>query len=245
MELSRALITLVLCTATFSGLAALGVLPVLGEEQGSDTAGKVNTAASVSELRAVTAEDRALASYFDREGRSLLEGEGSVRVPPPPPVPVPPPPAGMTASAPPDPIPETACRSDAIVVGHAVSSRALLNRSETFLITVYEVAVGEWIRPSRRGGTISVAMLGGDVQVQDKLLSARVRDPLTLGVPVLMFLRHVPGAPRLYVVAEPLAVANGKVSLAGFPHGPSVSQIDLSSLANILRAHGNRCGVSR
>jgi hypothetical protein len=242
---SRAVVTVAICAAILSGLAARGGPPLFGAGQGGDSRQKINRVGSVSELRASTAEDRALATHFDRQGMSLLEA-GSVRVPPPAPVPIPPPPPGEPQYAPPDPLPRIACASEAIVVGHAVSSRTLLNQSETFLITVYEVAVGEWIRPSKRGGTLSVAMLGGDVLVDGELLSARVLDPLRPGVPVLMFLRRVPGAPRLYAVGRPFPVVNGKISATEFLAGASLAgpdgRIDVANLMTVLRGHSAKCG---
>ena len=248
VELARAAVRVVICAAALSGLAAYKGLPLFGAGQAGGAPEKINKAKSVSELRAATAEDRALARYFDRGGKSLLE-VGSVRVPLPPPQPIPPPPAGDVAYPPPDPLPRIACASDAIVVGHAVSSRTLLNQSETFLITIYEVAVGDWIRPAKRGGSITVAMLGGDVQVEGRTLSARIHDPLGPGVPLLMFLTHVPGAPKLHALNRPLVIVNGKISSAAFPGGAALagpdSEIDLTVLTAALRRHQANCGVAR
>jgi hypothetical protein len=245
---SRASVWLV-CVWTLAGLVALTGLLVAGEAQTGRTFSASNSKVqSVSELRAATAEDRAIALRFDRQGSSLLQNGGVIYVPVDRPVLAPPPPGEEPISPPYDPLPAITCGSDAIVVGHAVSSRTLLNHSETFLITVYEVLVGEWIRPSRRGGTITVAMLGGEVQVGDKTFRSVAGSEPALEMPALLFLARIPGT-QAFAGARPMHIVNGALSATEFWEAERLAEpngrISLKETGDLLRRHALKCTVEK
>jgi hypothetical protein len=173
--------------------------------------------ASLSELRATSADDRVLASYFDyHHGKRLLGGElfavysvPGACAPPPPGIEIVQVPESDTLGA-------IVCARDAIVMGQVVGSRALLTRSESFLFTKYRVAVTEWIRPRRGPGTVDVAMIGGAVEVGGKPTRTMEDRPLLdVHSSVLLFLRRIPGTSSGYSASQ-IGVQAGKVEINDF-----------------------------
>ena len=135
-------------------------------------------------------------------------------------------------------------------MGQPVAKRTLLNRSETFLFTIYEVVGADWIRPVTRGGSISVAMLGGIVQAGDRVLSATTPHTLSNdGTAVLLFLTRIPGAPKLFAGNRPIRIVNGAIPAAEFPEAASITasngSIPLDVLLTVLRGHHLKCAAPR
>ena len=205
---------------------------------------------SVSEVRAVSAEDRALAKYFDKEGPSLLEVQSmellSGRNEMPPEAPPPPWASVSAATTAPDPVLSFVCGVDAIVVGQAVASRAFLNQSETFLITTYTVAVSDWVKPRGGSGTINVALLGGEVLLGERKLSASAAAAplLALNTPVLLFVKRVPGAPHTFALHTPaVRIVDGDVLEADLPPVETLGKTrKLHDMAARLRDKQLSCG---
>jgi hypothetical protein len=217
------------CRAATIALAEMGTFPNLavfyaGPQKPHKPIQKVENA---SQLRASTSEDRALADYFDRSGEPLLKvGHVQLLIGRHENPPAPAPPDGVepvgTPVTPPDYLQTLVCNSAAIVVGQVVASRALLNRSETYLVTTYTVAVSEWIRPRGGPGTIQVAALGGQVQIGERSFSARLATvPLLASeTPVLLFVNRVPGASHTLALHSPaVRIDSGVITPDDLPSG--------------------------
>jgi hypothetical protein len=215
-------IGLTLCLTAASGIPALRTSAATARSQEGQPrradARQMQQVANLSELRATTADDRVLASYFDyhKEQRRLLGGElfavysvPAACAPPPPDIEI----AQVPQS---DILGAIVCARDAIVVGQVITSRTLLTRSETFLFTEYRVAVTEWIRPVRGPDTVDVAMIGGAVEVGGKPTRTLEDRPLMdLHSPALLFLKGVPGTSSAYS-ARQIRMHDGKVDLNDF-----------------------------
>jgi hypothetical protein len=93
------------------------------------------------------------------------------------------------------------CDSDAALVGTPVAQHVLLNSTETFLFTDYEIAVTDWIhgrppapvRPEPTT-TISVSFLGGQAIVGGKTLTAVGAMPLEQGHAYVLLVKRIPGS---------------------------------------------------
>jgi len=182
----------------------------------------------VSELRARTSAERARAEFFDMlfSPFSVLEHEHvgifpergltitlPPQPPPPPGEPAPPPSPPETDA---DRISALACRSEIIIVGHPESQRALLNKSETFLFTDFEVAVERWIRPAGTvARTVSVSLAGGQVEVAGRLLTATY-DPLPkLRQPYVFSLRKLPDSAGNVATEVPFKIEPASLDVVG------------------------------
>ena len=169
----------------------------------SQTSGTIQRVSNIAELRARTSAEQARAEHFDMPdfGFSVLEHEHVARIPEralAPPVPPPPPPPGQPPLAPPPPetdadrLKALACRSDIVIVGHAEAQRTLLTKSENFFFTDFEVAVERWIRPaSSVARTVSASLLGGEVELAGRRLSATFDGLPKLHQPYVFFLRKL------------------------------------------------------
>ena len=201
----------------------------------------------VSDLRARTPEDAAKARHFDREGFSFLDARHVTLVIDPPTPPVPPPPGFPVQEQPPDAeLVRRTCDSDGVALGFALSRRVLLNKSETFLITDYQVAVQHWIRPLSGPRTISVTLLGGDVEVGGERMSATAGRPHDLSMLSVLFLKRIPNAgggfalsaPQFRLDVDRVVETPHPWLTRGFRDGLSTA----STIA-IVRDSENRCGV--
>lgn len=149
------------------------------------------------------AAERALASRLAIPGPSLheganvpyenLEGSGLVEAP------------RDLRRAPPtrdERLADLVCEADAVVLAHAVAGKVVINGRTTGLITIFRVAVREWLRPASGATTIAVGVLGGRARVAGREYVSPPSGPqLRLDIPTLMFLRSagvggafVPGA---------------------------------------------------
>lgn len=165
---------------------------------------------SDADIRAKTPEDVARAAYFDFPlehtlGRTLMDtGHRSMAGPETPPSMPPPPPELMLEE--PDPLRESICEVDAVIIGQATRDRVLLNKSETFLLTVHDVSVFEWIRSGANRWEASVSVAGGVVRVGEKVISSRAGtfpDLFRLTIPRL---KVIPGAAGYALIGEPVEV---------------------------------------
>jgi hypothetical protein len=201
-----------------------------------------------SQLRPATNSDRVLAEFFDRGGEPLLKEE-NVIVPVESEVPVVPPDPGDAPAPAVDRLLTVVCAHDAIVVGQAVSSRAILNKSESFLVTIYELAVADWVRPSGGPRSIHVAMLGGRVQVDDTTLSSTALPLLEMSSPVLLFLKRISGIDQIYALkTTPVRLQDGAFVAEDFPSYVPKGVRDDRSVSRVLgrlREKQLTCGAAK
>jgi hypothetical protein len=235
-EFAFAVLTLSFCVIAVSGLNALKLLPAFSRfttSQASNQQKAVKKVKDASELRPKEADDRKLADFFDREGPSVLENKLIV-IPNDEDVPV----APTDPDSPPqeqDRLRAIVCDSDAIIVGQAVDTRTLLNRSETFLFTDFTVAVTNWIKPRGGPGTVNVAMLGGAVEVGNTLLKSTALPILELQKSALLFLKRIPGVSHAYgLTSRAVRLESGVVVNADLPKHPGKDLAQNASLPAVL-----------
>jgi hypothetical protein len=166
---------------------------------------------SEAEIRAKTPEDVARAAYFDLPpeltfGKKLMEVGNLIMAGPETPPSMPPPPPELMLDQPSDLFRKSICEVDAVIIGQATRDRVLLNRSETFLVTVHDVSVYEWIRSGGNTWGASVAVAGGSVRVGEKAISSRSGAFPDLFRPAILELRTIPGAAGYALSGEPVAV---------------------------------------
>jgi hypothetical protein len=224
-ETGRVVLVLTICVCGAAGVEPIGAIPAnplspaSSQPQGADQRKTVQKVDNVSRIRATTEDDRKIAAYYDTEGPPLIENEVViVIVEPEAPEPPPPPDSLFTVRADRDPLRTLVCTSAAIVMGEATRSRAILNRSETFLVTDFEVAVSEWLRPSDGPRVIHVAMFGGEVEAGGRTLKAMALPLLNLHAPALLFLKNIPGTSRAYALDTlPVRLQQGTFVEGDFP----------------------------
>lgn len=167
----------------------------------------INRVKSEAEIRAKTPEDRVRAEYFDfTSGQKLMDlGNIILAGPETPPTPPPPPPE-LAPPVPLDPFRESICEADAVIVGEATKDRVLLNKSETFLITVHDVSVSEWIRSGGNKWEVSVSVAGGVIQVGDRTIHSRSGAFPNLFKLAILKLRTIPKGAGYALNGEPVEV---------------------------------------
>lgn len=172
--------------------------------QANHRASSVQRAASAADLRAATAEEMALAEFFDAPGESIFETktigivvEESWALPLPTPPGVAPPKRPSRE----DKVRAGVCGADVVFTGHPTGQKTLLNKSESRLFTVSSVAVELWVRPASGRSTLDAGFLGGEVQWQEQTLLTAAGPRPTLGKPYLFFLKRVPKSSAYFGVS--------------------------------------------
>jgi hypothetical protein len=209
-ELTRWALRIAIVAMLALALDSFGVLAYLpfGQVRDQSPFGTrpIKRVKSDAEIRAKTPDDLARAAYFDfAAGQKLMDVEGIILAGPetPPPSPLPP---DLTPTRPPDPFREGICAADAVIVGEATKDRVLLNKSETFLISVHEVSVSEWIRSGGNKWEVSVSVAGGVVQVGEKTLHARSGTFPDLFRLAILKLKMIPRGGGYALTGEPVAL---------------------------------------
>lgn len=157
----------------------------------------------IADLRARTPEERTKAKFFDREsGERLTPGRsvsiGGVLHPAPPP--------GAPAPTYETFLRQVLCRGDALVVGTATPQKVLLNCTETFLFTEYDVTVTRWLYPTRDGApTIRLSVEGGRAVVGGRLTEATIGTPPVPGNEYLFMLRRIPDTQGFTIARKPVS----------------------------------------
>jgi hypothetical protein len=253
-ETGSVVLVLTICVFGAAGAEAMRAMPANAlspassqPPQGPDSRKTIQKVENVSRIRAATEDDRKIAAYYDTEGPPLIEnGAVIVVVEPEAPEPPPPPDSPFAVKSDLDPLRTLVCTSAAIVIGQAVGSRAILNRSETFLVTDFEVSVSEWLRPSGGPRVIHVAMFGGEVEAGGRMLKAMALPLLDQHAPALLFLKTIPGTSRAYALhTPPVRVRQGTFVGDDFPQraarelksSPSVNDVLIR-----LREKHKSCG---
>jgi hypothetical protein len=227
--------------ATLFGLVAIHGAESLGLIQVRDPRplpdAPVPTVASEDALRARTPEDRALAVHFDMPFLPNILSTGNVgavvdspRVAP-----------GLPGAPPPDPWTDAVCGADAVMIGHAVSERVLLNRAETFLITVSNVSVDRWLRPKTGPETLTMATEGGKVKVGERLLTATINGetPNYRG-PWLLTLKRLPGDSAFVSFGPPVPLGKTLPAKGGASGTPSPWKATETRVARIAATCGDK-----
>jgi hypothetical protein len=249
----RMVVVLTICVCGATGVKAIRAVPATppspqsSQAQAAEKPKSIQKVDNVSRIRATTADDQNIAAYYDTDGPSLLENEVIIIPAEPEPIQPPPPPGWPSAvNADVDPLRTFVCASAAIVMGEAIESRVILNRSETFLVTDFEVSVSEWLRPNGGSRVIHVTMFGGEVEAGGKTLKATSSPPLDLHAPALLFLKKIPGTSQAYVLDTlPIRLKQGTFVGDDFPQralqslrgSPAVNDV----LSHLREKH-NSCG---
>jgi hypothetical protein len=213
---SAVALTVALALASLEAFAQVGSPPPFSESDMKRVRSPfgdrpIKQVKSEAEIRAKTPEDVARAAYFDLPpeltfGKKLMEVGNLIMAGPETPPSMPPPPPELMLDQPPDPFRENICEADAVIVGEATRDRVLLNRSETFLITVHDVSVYEWIRSGGNTREARVSVAGGIVHVGEKAISSRSGAFPDLFRPAILELRTIPGAAGYAFEGEPVSV---------------------------------------
>jgi hypothetical protein len=164
----------------------------------------VQTVANAAALQAHTPEDTALARFFDSDGPDLL-ALGNVAIVEEPGPEIPPPPPGQAAPRPIDPWTFRVCQAEVVIIGHAMSERALLNKSGSLLITISDMRVDRWLIPNTGAGSLRLATQGGKVRLGDRLVSAQVGSLRDYRRPWLLFLKKIPATAAFALSGSPIA----------------------------------------
>jgi hypothetical protein len=244
------------CVADSYGVALMlrHQVPALSSSQQTpvrDRAGEqretpVHRVSSESDLKVRTEEDRERAAFYNTPGPKLLEEGGIVATPGPEPlakVPFPPDLAAAQA-APIDPLLVPTCKSDAVLVGRAEKQRVFLNAAETFLFTVSDITVQQWIRPTTGQDVVGVSMSGGDVFVGDRRVRAVPGMLKRLDRVSLLFLMRLPKTGALILTGDPLLVsdASSEKGEASRSINPAELRREEPALVKRVRALAARCG---
>ena len=123
----------------------------------------------------------------------------------------------LPESGPKPPVLQSAvCNANAVVVGTLNSKNSQLTEQGNFIFTDYEMAVEEVIKnnsaaPIALNNTITVTRAGGVVQLNGRVIRAKVEDfkPMAVGQRYLLFLRFIPAT------GSYLAYGNGSFQLEG------------------------------
>jgi hypothetical protein len=163
-------------------------------------------AKDMSELRARTPQERALAAYFDRFGGdrpigsagTVLTSEESG------------PPAYRPAYA--ALLHQRVCASDAVAIGRIAESRILLNTKETYLFTMYSVEIDRAVRPIYLPSPLLVGSPGGHVVLADGHdLQAGAAPPFAIGERRVLFLKRVDARATYTRVGSAMRLVNDSV----------------------------------
>jgi hypothetical protein len=225
---------------------------VAGDLRRVETMQLAQSVASIDDLRPKTPDQVAEALAFAGVGtRTLLIDAGRVELPEASDPPMPP---GAPEPVSADVMRDMVCASDAALVGTPVAQHVLLNSTETFLFTDYEIAVTDWIHGRPPGPvrpeptTISVSFLGGQAIVGGKTLTAVGAMPLEQGHAYVLFLKRIPGS-RSWRSAGPLSVdlvgSSAVVREARHRRLPPEMRgaLNAGSLTAALHAAAARCDV--
>jgi len=191
----------------------------------------------LSDLRARTLDERARSELFDYPAGQLITGPVSrmIVLPNNPEAP----PVSFHGEALPTPrtstrqetLQRSVCSSEVVIIGTPLSTKAMLNKSETFLFSDIVMNVANWIRPGSGEQSILVTVFGGQVDLAGEKLSTLVRPLPRIGQLEAFFLVKIPKQSGFRLQGEPIQIGSG---------GPA-TLTDVAPILNDLREAAKSC----
>lgn len=90
-----------------------------------------------------------------------------------------------------------------------------MNKSETHLITIFSVAIEQWLRPAAGAQTVDVGRAGGEVEVAGKLIGSHDEYGPNPSAPYVFFLKRLRG--QAFIASGFLAMTGAKISSGDIP----------------------------